>query len=657
MTYPFPKARPAPHGGGDLMGRVSGAALALALVLAPSAAFAQRADDNATTSAEDAFGTSIGGEQIGIYNPNYVRGFSAAEAGNIRLDGLYIDQQGGFTDRLIGGLQMRVGLSAQSYPFPAPTGVADYGLRSPGDKPLLSVGARSGPLRATALDVDAQLPLGERLSLGAGFGMLSDRTHTGGSADYRTAALIARWEPVDGVILTPFWSRTGISDEESPPLLLTGGDFLPPRIERVRRLGQKWATNEGETVNTGLIGSATMGDWTLRAGAFRSIRDLERSHTQLFLNVQPDGRGDEVVIAEPGRRSASTSGEIRLSRRLSDGPRLHTLHLSMKGRDRVRRYGGDQAIFIGEHLLEEPVVVPEPVSIFGPQTQDDVRQWTAGVAYEGRWKDVGELSLGLQKTSYRKRVGEPGGSPIETVDNPWLFNATAAVHASPSLAFYAGYTQGLEESPVAPGVAVNRDEAPPAIRTRQIDGGVRWAISPKIRLVAGVFEVTKPFYSLDAARVFRQLGDVRHRGAEFSLSGQIAPGLTAIAGTAFIDAELSGDAVDSGLVGRKPLASFDRLSTAVLDYRPPFAPDFSVDLVVESTSDRIASTDGKLVIPARAIASVGGRYRFRIGEAPATFRVQLANVGDKFGWANGPSGIYLYNYPRRLTLTLTTDFN
>ena len=106
--------------------------------------------------------------------------------------------------------------------------------------------------------------------------------------------------------------------------------------------------------------------------------------------------------------------------------------------------------------------------------------------------------------------------------------------------------------------------------------------------VAGVFEVTKPFYSLDTGRVFRQLGDVRHRGAEFSLSGQIAPGLTAIAGTALIDAKLSGDAVDSGLVGRKPLASFGRLSTAVLDYRPTFAPAVSVDLVVESTSDRVA---------------------------------------------------------------------
>ncbi len=639
-----------------MMRRASFTALALALAIAPSAAFAQRADDNATTSAEDAFGTSIGGEQIGIYNPNYVRGFSAVEAGNIRLDGLYIDQQGGFTDRLIGSLQMRVGLSAQSYPFPAPTGIADYGLRSPGDRALVSLGARLGPLGAAALEIDAQLPVTDRLAVGAGLGLIADRTHTGGSANYRTAALIARWAPVDGVAITPFWSRTGISDEESQPLLLTGGDYLPPRIERVKRLGQKWATNDGETVNAGVIGSATMGDWTLKAGIFRSILDLDRSHTQLFLDVREDGNADELVIAEPGRRSASTSGEVRLSRRFAEGPRLHTLHLSFKGRDRVRRYGADTAIFIGNHPLEEPVAFPEPVSVFGVQTRDTVRQWTAGVAYEGRWKGVGELSLGLQKTTYRKRVLDPDAPAIRTTDDPLLFNATAAFHASSSLAFYAGYTQGLEESPVAPGVAVNRDDAPPAIRTRQIDGGVRWSITPNIRLVAGVFDVTKPFYSLDAARVFRQLGDVRHRGAEFSFSGQLAPGLTAIAGTALIDAKLSGDAVDSGLVGRKPLASFGRLSTAVLDYRPTFAPDFSVDLVVESTSDRIASTDGKLVIPARAIASVGGRYRFHIGKAPATLRLQLANIGNKFGWAIGSSGVYLYNVPRRLTATLTTDF-
>ena len=378
------------------MARLILTTLGLALAAAPTAAWAQRTDDNATTSAEDAFGTSIGGEQIGIYNPNYVRGFSAAEAGNIRLDGLYIDQQAAFSDRLIGGLQMRVGLSAQGYPFPAPTGIAEYDLRNPGAKRLLSVSGRLGPFGSKVLELDGQLPVTDRLSIGAGYGLVSERNHTGGAAEYRTAALIARWEPFEGVEIMPFWSRIGIADEELPPLLLTAGDYLPPRLERVKRIGQKWATNAGETINAGLTSTIKSGGWTLKAGAFRSILDLDRSHTQLFLNVRPDGTADEVVIAEPGRRSASTSGEVRLSRRFAEGPRLHTLHLSVKGRDRARAYGGSREIYVGNHPVEDPVDFPEPVSDFGSQTRDSVRLWTAGFGFEGRWRGVGEVSFGLQ---------------------------------------------------------------------------------------------------------------------------------------------------------------------------------------------------------------------------------------------------------------------
>ena len=427
------------------MSRLILTTLGLALAAAPATSLAQRTDDNATTSAEDAFGTSIGGEQIGIYNPNYVRGFSAAEAGNIRLDGLYIDQQAAFSDRLIGGLQMRVGLSAQGYPFPAPTGIAEYELRQPGAKRLLSVSGRLGPFGSKVLELDAQVPVTDRLSIGAGYGLVSDRNHTGGAAEFRTAALIARWEPVDGVEIMPFWSRVGIADEELPPLLLTAGDFLPPRLERVKRIGQKWAANDGETITAGLATTLKSGGWTLKAGAFRSILDLDRSHTQLFLNVRPDGTADEVVIAERGRRSASTSGEVRLSRRFADGQRLHTLHFSIKGRDRARVYGGSSEIFVGNHPIEDPVDFPEPVSNFGPQTRDTVRQWTAGIAYEGRWKDVGEVSIGVQKTDYSKRVFGPDLPVITTKDAPLLLNATAALYASPSLAFYGSYTEGLEE--------------------------------------------------------------------------------------------------------------------------------------------------------------------------------------------------------------------
>ena len=98
--------------------RMAYAALAVALMGTP--AWAQRADDNAVKSAEDAFGTSVGNEDIGLYRPVEVRGFSAVDAGNVRLDGLYFDRQTDLSALITPSQTMRVGISAQGYPLPAP---------------------------------------------------------------------------------------------------------------------------------------------------------------------------------------------------------------------------------------------------------------------------------------------------------------------------------------------------------------------------------------------------------------------------------------------------------------------------------------------------------------------------------------------------------
>ena len=39
-------------------------------------ASAQRAEENAVTSAQDAFGTSVGFQNVGLYSPNDARGLS-----------------------------------------------------------------------------------------------------------------------------------------------------------------------------------------------------------------------------------------------------------------------------------------------------------------------------------------------------------------------------------------------------------------------------------------------------------------------------------------------------------------------------------------------------------------------------------------------------
>lgn len=625
------------------------------LLLASAApALAQRAGENAVSSAQDAFGTSVGNERVGLYFPQSARGFSPVQAGNVRINGLYFDYQADLNQRLISGSNVRVGLTAQSYPFPAPTGVADFSLRLPGSEAVASAVVGIGPFGGPRAEVDAQLPVTETLGVAGGFGVNSEELYHGGERRVTTAAVIGRWRPADNIEVIPFWSMQSEKGGEAQPIIFTDGDFLPPRIERRRYFGPEWALNNGEDVNYGLLSTVGFGGWTLRAGAFRSIALDESNFTALFLNTTPQGEADRVVVSNRDRRFASTSGELRLTRQLIEGDRLHQVHLMARGRMQDRRYGGGQTFNLGQGPIDEPTIAPEPDFVLGEQTTDEVRQLTFGLGYEGRWRDVGELSLGIQRPFYKKSVVRPSGALPITEASPWLFNGTLSILAGSDLVFYAGYTKGLEESPVAPDIAVNSGEAPPAIITEQMDAGFRYAMTPALSLVAGVFDVRKPYFALDPAKEFRQLGEVRNRGVEASLAGQITPRLSAVLGGVFLDATVSGDEVDLGLIGRRPVGAIGLTLTGAVNWNVPWVDGLSLDMTYERSSDRNANAANTFVIPARYVAGLGGRYRFDLMDRPATFRAQMASVNNPYGWNNLGEGFY-YNPPRRFQMSLTVD--
>jgi iron complex outermembrane receptor protein len=625
-----------------------------ALLASPGAVWAQRTGENAVASAQDAFGTSVGNERVGLYSPFGARGFSPVQAGNVRINGMYIDYQADLTDRLISGSNVRVGLTAQSYPFPAPTGVADFSLRLPGPQAVASAVLGIGPFGGPRAEVDAQLPVTTRIGIAGGVGVNQQELYYGGEQRLLSAAVVARWRPVENVEIIPFWSMQEENGQEAQPIIFTAGAYLPPKIERRRYFGPEWAQNEGQDFNYGLLATVGSGDWTLRGGAFRSIAHDHRNFTPVFLDTTPVGEADREVIVDQARRFASTSGELRLTRQLIEGDRLHLIHLMTRGRIRDRRYGGGQRFDFGLGRIDEPVDAPEPPLTLGPQTTDQVRQLTAGLGYEGRWRGVGELSLGIQRTFYEKSVVRPSGALPVSKSSPWLFNGTVSVIASRDLVFYAGYTKGLEESPVAPEIAVNRGEAPPAIITEQKDAGFRLNLNQALRLVAGVFDVRKPYFALDPDRLFRELGEVRNRGVEMSLAGQITPRLSIVLGAVFLKARVSGDQVNSGLIGRRPIGSLGRNINGALNWNLPWMEGMSVDLAYESTSDRVANAANTFVIPARYVYSLGGRYRFELLDKPATLRAQLATVNNRYGFNNIGEGFY-YNVPRRFQMSLTVD--
>ena len=242
-------------------------------------------------------------------------------------------------------------------------------------------------------------------------------------------------------------------------------------------------------------------------------------------------------------RSASTSGELRIGRSFTEGRRRHTMTASFRARRQDRSYGGEDFIDLGASRSDIPDVRPARIANIGAKTSDKTTQTTFGLSYEGKWLDVGELTVGVQKTRYAKTVVDPFPAPANPVtrDSPVLVSAAGALYITPHLAAYGGYTRGLEESPIAPSDSLNRNEAPPAIRTVQKDAGIRWKMGTGVTAVAGIFDVSKPFFENDAAARFIQTGNVRHRGIEFSVAGKVAPGLTMVLGNLLIDQKLSRD--------------------------------------------------------------------------------------------------------------------
>ena len=148
MAQTFPRWLPA---------ELALAALALA-ALAPIRAHAQRADENAVTAADDAFGTTIGSQSIGLYDIEHVRGFSPRAAGNLRIEGLYFDQQTYLNNRCVFVEEtVRVGLAAQFFDTPSPTGIANFSLHATGPKDGASAVLVRGPFLRTVLSRGLQL--------------------------------------------------------------------------------------------------------------------------------------------------------------------------------------------------------------------------------------------------------------------------------------------------------------------------------------------------------------------------------------------------------------------------------------------------------------------------------------------------------------------
>jgi iron complex outermembrane receptor protein len=634
---------------------------ACSVALSPFPVLAQRASENVVASAQDAFGTSIGTDTIGLYNAQETRGFSPRDAGNFRIEGLYYDQAGnfGYTSQMVRSTTMRVGLSAQSYPFPSPTGIADIRLRLPGDGFLASVSGQHGPYSTANLQANVEIPRGDR-KIGAVLTVARARQemdfHT--VFDYLDYSALAHWTPSDTFEVIAFVQNSHAWDGESPSLVFTSGPYLPPKANRDIWSGPDFPQERQRFQgNSGLIAREAFENWRLQAGAFRSQTRAKNEYSVLYRDTQPSGLANLNVRLRPDQWLVSYSGELRASGLYLDGPRRHTVHISAKGRSTERRFGGDDTVVYGPAMIGTLVPSTKPVFNLGPQSRDAVRQGTAGVSYVGMWNDVGEISAGAQRAFYRRTVEYPARTGTATRTNPWLYNGTLAVTPTDSLTAYASYTRGLEDSGIAPESAINIGEPLAASLTKQVDAGVRYRFSPTTVLVAGMFEVKKPYFDRDANNLFARVGALTHRGVEVSLSAEPVAGLKVVAGAMLLKARVSGSTVEQGLIAEVPPGRPPAVMRLNANYAPAAWRGFSLTAQITYEGSHFANRVNTFRISPLTTIDVGARYTFSVHDTRATLRFDVQNLTDEYIWTvNSASGHFSPSPARRYILRVAADF-
>jgi iron complex outermembrane receptor protein len=635
------------------------------LALAPlKGVHAQHASDDPLATANDAFGLTLGLESIGLYGPGGVRGFNPQSAGNVRIGGLYFDQQGPLSNRVVEGSTIRIGVSEIGYAFPAPTGIVDYDLRHLGNgTPSATVVASAGPFQAHGLSVDGNLPLiSSALQLPMGASLQTSTQTAAGGFDPGYTSTVAnvgatpQWKPNDWLTLRGIFDWTRTTQAKTLPFVFTAGDYLPPETPR-SYYGQNWAEGRSLAENFGGIVTARLNThWALAAGVFRSIADAPVSYEDLYLNTLPNGAAEQFIVGNPDQRTSSTSGEARLTGRFGTGSWRHDIVFLARGRDTSALYGGSDVVDVGPAFIDQGVQVPQPTFSYSARTQDRTELWSAGVAYRAQWQGHGDFAVGIQQENYDKNVISPHLPEARRTDHPLRAYGTAALAVGERVTTYAGYTQGLEDSGSVPSVAANRGTILPDARTWQMDAGLRLLLTSKLKLIAGVFEIEKPYFNFDANNVDRQLGVQRARGVELSLSGEIIQNLDIAVGALLGEVRIIGSNLAADGVGSIAFGQPRVQGTINANYKFPLWPALSADITVVHFGTSPASVNDVTQNPAQTLLLVGGRYRFKMWGAPATLRVQVQNLANYYFWNMGYSPGFSEFQPRSYFGYLTVDF-
>lgn len=618
------------------------------------------AQDNAIGGADDAFGSRIGQESIGLYSESLVRGFDLQQAGNYRIGDAYFVRAASPPDTIVASSQIRVGASALPLDFPAPSGIVQYSLLSGDrDRTRVEIGLQhlldSNPRPYLRAFFTRRSDDGRFSVAGGALGTPSARYIFGNEAKYHSAGIVPRMR------LGERWQATGFHGVYVQRYQTDVG-FVPAlgvrlsQPDRLRYLGQTWSRFDTRNTTSGLIvaSDADANAWDYSFSAIRSRVDRPRSDFNLFDDVDAKGSAKASVVVARDRGIDSRAFEALARRDWTREAHRNEVVLLARARRSDYRSPRTSSFDVGTASIWGDVPsLPAPDDEEEAQSRARVEQRETGLGWQFRHRNGFAANVGVRRVKIDEMAFPIGSTSSVRRSQAWLHNAAIVMPLSRRLTAFAATTRGIEEAGIAPENARNRFEVLPPILARQSEFGAKWQPAPALTLLGTVFQIRKPDPGFDANGIYRYMEDVEHRGIELSAAGELARGLRVVAGASWMRLRLSGERVEAGEIGERPVGRSSKLALASFEYAPPAWRGFSLDADATYYGPRPADDRNARQTSGYTLLNVGARYRFAWSGKPAALRLRIYNATDKYAWIVGGSGIQSYEPERRVMLSLS----
>ena len=443
-----------------------------------------------------------------------------------------------------------------------------------------------------------------------------------------------------------------------PPFLILSPGLQPPEPgDTTANLAQSWDDYQSRGYSGyGRIDWSLAQDWTTSLQILSSVSERPKHKNARFGSID-NAQGDVTLFAgEENSETNSDSVQLSFRGKAQTGALTHRITLAYLATSETNRssYGPIGAVATN---LYAPVQAAEPPDaglplLLSSKSRSNSVVISDIVEFTPRWS----VLLAARRAEYEQdNFSYATGTTRTATPGVADTSPTAAIMFKPvdDSLIYVSFGEGVEQGGEAPLGALNAGARLEALVTEQYELGFKLQRGGVLYTLA-LFDLLRPSEFVNAAGIYVQDGEQRHRGIELGANGRVLPGLDVVAGLSWIDPE-SESTGNPALDGNRPVSVPRFTGNLFLDYALKAVPGLYLNGGVYHNGKQFLDQANTQELDGWTRFDAGLRYQTRISDVSTQFILAAENISNEEYWI-GEQGILTYADPMTLKFTSRFDF-